>query len=276
MWWRSETRRKSAPVAYLIPLGSELSVQRTWRSKTLTGPTPLYTGESLKIAGPHRARIVFANGRTEEVQGPSEITAPKTLPENSLDFLAPILRRLPSVLAPKSTDTETSIHITSPVGVTRFLDPVISWIEKPNTLYDVAVVDPADPNAPPRILRGAKPPVKVSALETTMRPTLRADRIFGVLVRESVNQNAIGVARFLTSPEATADQPPSSPADALTEALTAMSKTPYRSGDAWLALSSLPEAWRDSELVLRLRWKLAVELNLPQEIEALSRQLAPE
>jgi hypothetical protein len=145
--------------------------------------------------------------------------------------------------------------------VTRFTTPEIMWIAKANVLYDVAVADPADEAAPARKLRGVKPPVKLEQLESTMRPELTVDRIYLVVVRESAQPDVFGAERFLTADSAERGQLPGTPGELMAEAVRALSKTPARTGDAWLALSRLPPPWQNSELGVRLRAQAASKLG---------------
>lgn len=254
-----------APAAYLIVAGEPLTVRVGWRQKHVAPALPLRSGQSVRIPDGKTAWLFTQPGVLAEVRGPTrlDLAAPGY---NENDFLNRPLRQLaqppPTAEPPPSRGP---ITVTSPSGLTRFLDPEISWTARDGVTYDVAVVDPADENAPPRILRGVRPPVRLSQLQSTQRPELPSDRIFGVIVRESGNSNMFGVDRFLTARDATADRLPTAPADLLLEGIRALTQKPMRTGDAWLALSRLPPDWLDNELVLRLRLKAATELGATEE-----------
>jgi hypothetical protein len=132
--------------------------------------------------------------------------------------------------------------------------------------YDVAVADSADPLVPPRIARNLRPPIALADLETPQRRQLGVDRNYIVIIREANSTTIAGGARLLTTTDAQLEnQLPTTPADLLVEAVTALAKKPYRTGDAWLALSRLPPEWSRSELGVRLRLRVATELGLAAE-----------
>lgn len=264
---------KNPPAAYLIPTDDTTRVKLRWKSRTLSVPLTLTANAKVTLPLGKKARLVYPDGRQDTLTGPTQIRIPAP-PTSELDFLSASVHQLRAKpLADVHPTVEGAIHITSPVGVTRFTDPVISWIADPKSTYDIAIVDLADEAAPPRILRGVHPPVQVSALESKQGPQLRADRIFTVLIRRVDDISAFGTNRFLTAPEAEGGKFPSEPADLMMEAVTALTRKPSRTGDAWEALSRLPSIWKSSDLARRLRLKVAAELGLEAEAENLKREL---
>lgn len=263
---------KVPPAAYLVALEEDTVVRLRWKTRKLVTSLTLPAQALVSIPAAKKVLIVYSDGRQETVSGPTRIQIP-TPPASDLDFLASPLSSLP-VKPPEGEATmDKGIHITSPFGVTRFLNPTISWTPAEGTLYDVAVVDPADEVAPPRIARSVRPPVKIGALESKQGPTLPADRIFAVLVRIAGDSTLGDTSRFLTSQNATVDELPSQPPALLAEAVSALSHKPSRTGDAWLALSRLPDLWQHSELALRLRLRVSTELGLTDEIKKVRKEI---
>jgi hypothetical protein len=53
-----------------------------------------------------------------------------------------------------------------------------------------------------------------------------------------------------------------------------MAKKPYRTGDAWLALTRLPTDWAKTELAIRLRLRVTAELGLADELASALKDAA--
>lgn len=256
-------KKEKSVVAYLLPVDDTSRYKQDWRpAKPLVAPLTLRAAERVSLPAGARALLVdAATGSTQVVEGPRKIeTPPPASPPDSvlalpLPDLVAIGKKSPSPAGPL-------VVFTSPVGVTRSLNPQIAWTAEEGKTYDVAVLDPADPYVPPRVATQVRPPVSLSELETPQRRQLAPDRNYEILVRETGSPQLAGGARFLTSADARVDhRPPERPADLAAEIFAALSKKPYRTGDAWLAFAQLPETWKHSEFGLRLRLKLAVELG---------------
>jgi hypothetical protein len=260
--WRVRVKTAAAaPVAYVIPVSGPFQIG--WWSGDLHAPAAVKPAQTLRLPAGSEALLVRLDGSVAQLVGPRKESLNHIqgkAAEFLSDTLQEVLRRSNEVTASVPKD---AIRITSPAGVTRFTNPVITWTAKPNTLYDVAIVDPADEMAPPRTLRGAKPPLPLAALETTQRPTLPVDRIFMVLVRESIHPETVTTERCLVARDAAPGSVPEAPHDCVIEAVHALATTPSRAGDAWLALQKLPPEWRETELVVRLRLQTAMVLGLP-------------
>jgi hypothetical protein len=181
------------------------------------------------------------------------------------NFLAVPLSELASLTPGATNVLAGDVRIFSPVGVTRFRNPVFVWAARPEINYDLAIVDPADPMAPPRVAQKVRPPVAFAELKSPQKRGLQADRLYEVYAREAGSDRIVGAARVLVAKDAAEGALPTAPADLVREAVEAMAKRPTRTGDAWLALSRLPEAWSESELVVRLKLRVAMELGLVDE-----------
>ena len=257
------SKQTAAPVtAYLLPHGSNVEVKQGWRSRALVAPRAVQVGDRFVLPEGRTLSVVHVDGRVETVTGPADLRF-SSAPERPLGFLAGSLADAGKSVTSPAQPLDQPIRVTAPVGLTRFLKPTISWAARPNTLYDVAIVDPADPAAPPRLLKSTTPPVAFDALEAPLKSALPPDRILMILVRESALQDRVGVSRFLTAPDASTDDLPDAPHDLVAEIVSGLRKPPRRTGDAWLAWQKLPAAWRDSELGRRLQALLAAELGLP-------------
>jgi hypothetical protein len=152
------------------------------------------------------------------------------------------------------------------VNVTRYLNPLITWVAREGIVYDVGVADAADPFVPLRKASGIRPPIALADLETPQRRQLGADRNYIIAVRETNSTTPAAGARFLTATNAELENKlPATPAELIAEATAAMARKPFRTGDAWLALARLPPAWLQSEPGVRLRLRVASELGLPDE-----------
>lgn len=263
---------KTPPAAYLVALDGDTRVRLRWKTRTLATAMTLPAGAVVSIPANKKVLVIYPDGRQETVAGPTRIQIPTPTP-SELDFLTLSLNALGSKPLEGETVTSGSIRVTSPAGVTRFLNPTISWTTSEGTLYDVAIIDPADPAIPPRLAQGVRPPLRVSALESKQGATLPPDRILAVLVRVKGEVGIGGVSRFLTAQNATAEELPAHPSALLAEAVSAVAQKPFRTGDAWLALSQLPEPWQHSELALRLRLRVSTELGLTDEVRKVSAEI---
>lgn len=269
---------KAIPAAYLIALDDDTRVRLRWKTRrvqptlTLTGPNAPSVPEGKKVV------VVYPNGKTQVITGPQRIqfstSEQASSAKEQTDFLsASRADLLAQTIASAEDVSQGTIRITSPVGVTRFSNPEISWTAKEGVKYDVALIDPADEVSPPRVAKDVRPPLHVSDLQSPMKPELPADRIQGVLVRIAGATEIGGGDRFLVSADATNAELPKEPADLLVEAINALAQKPARTGDAWTAISHLPENWKHNQLVARVRVKLALELGLPDELAAAKAEL---
>lgn len=265
---------KISPVGYVVALEENTRVRLRWKSRALVTSHTVIKDSPISIPAGKKVLVIHTDGQMETVAGPARIQI-STSPASPVDFLSAPLNDLlaqPKGEVPSAENIE-AIHVTSPAGVTRFLSPLITWNTQKGLTYDVAVVDPADEAAPPRTRRGVLPPVPLATLETPQSKELPTDRIFAVLVRKSGDSQVLGTSRFLTSSDATNSSLPTTAPELMQEAVAALAQKPARTGDAWLALSRLPEPWRQSELGIRLRLKVATELGLKEELTQLREEL---
>jgi hypothetical protein len=272
------SKAHQAPVAaYLVPIDKTGRVKTTWwqPAQSLGLPHALRSGKRVSIPAGATVRIVHADsGEAELVAGPANLFFQQKLPVEIDTLVSPLTEVIASAKTslPQPAD---SFVITSPVGKTRYLNPLISWTAREGVKYDVAVADSADPNVPPRFARGIRPPIALADLQTPQRRQLGADRNYEIIMREANAATIAGAARFLTTTDAKLENKiPSAPADLISEAADAMEKKPYRTGDAWLALTRLPPAWARSELAVRLRLRVAIELGLTDELALAQKDAA--
>ncbi len=262
------TKALRTPVAaYLVPIDNHTrSKPAWWPSTPLTVPRALRSGERLTIPTGMSVKLIRADtGVAEPVTGPTKLLLQQKLPSEPDALVSP----LPEILAAINTKprADQTIIVTSPVGVTRYLNPLITWIARDGVTYDVAVTDAADEYVPPRLARGVRPPFALAELETPQRRQLGTDRNYTLIIREANSTTVMGATRLLTTTDAQLQNTlPSSPAELIAEAAAAMAKSPTRTGDAWLALSRLPPAWARSELGVRLRLRVAAELGHSEEL----------
>jgi hypothetical protein len=267
--WRTVTREPdggTAPTVYLLSVDRTSRVRSGWRTQPLENVLALQAGQVAKVPKGSAVRALYiADGRSEAINAPGEISAPTNPMPDEPDFLRSPLREVVGLTLPPASVTAGSIRVRTPAGVTRFTKPMIDWVAKKDVQYDLALLDPGDPAAPPRVAQNVRPPLSVAALETTMRRELNRDRLYELIVREAGSTTVFGGARFLTSAQADGGVLPETPTELLGEALAAMAKKPTRTGDAWLALAKLPAGWRETELAVRLRLFVAAELGLAEE-----------
>ncbi len=267
--------------AFAMPIGEGSRVGGGWFSRELTGPRAFAAGQTLAVQEGSQVRVVYADGRWEDLRGPVKLELSEERPRGEAveNFLAVPLGELAGLSAEQTMSAVGEVSVVSPVGVTRFTNPVVVWEARPEIHYDVAIVDPADPMAPPRVAKNVRPPVAFGDLKSPQKRGLQPDRIYEVYVRESDKVDVVGAARVLVAKEGAEGAVGAEPADLLREAVEAMAKRPTRTGDAWLALSRLPEAWRESELGVRLRLRVAMELGNAEEFaraQAAARRLLKE
>jgi hypothetical protein len=267
---RSIVRAKTnlTPIAaYLVPIDNTSRVKPAWwHTVRLSLPRPLRSGERLTLpAGSSLTLIRADSGAAESVAGPTELFLQQKLPAEPDILASPLPEIIGAIKAP--APAENALTVTSPVGMTRYLNPLITWTAREGLTYDVAMADSADPLVPPRTARGVRPPIALADLATPQRRQLGVDRNYIVIVREANSPTTTAGARLLTTTDAQLqNQLPSTPAELIAEAVAALAKKPYRTGDAWLALSRLPPDWARSELAVRLRLRVAAELGLADEL----------
>jgi hypothetical protein len=294
---RRVIRERNQPVppgAYLVALAPGARVSLNGKSVPLGNSlaVPANTAIALARADAARVAIVFSkDGRieipgagTNANSGANAVAGPVTLraaapaqsesESDALSMLAATREKLAAAPYNGPPESTGRVLVTSPFGVTRYTNPVITWEPRPGIRYDIAVLDPSDPESPPRIALNMLPPVRVDQLDTTQDRVLTTDRIYLIIIREAGSETQVGIARFLVSPDATGAAPPSAPAELLLEAVRALTASPARTGDAWLALSRLPADWAGTELALRLRICAAGTLGLAGEFETARRDLA--
>ena len=267
-WSAGQAKAKQTPtVAYLYALTPASRVKLTWwHSTPLATALPVRSGGMVRIPLGQRVGIIYPDGRTDNVAGPVWLRFQQIKPAEPDLFTAPLadVSVVAQAIAARPRDHST---ITSPVGMTRYLNPLITWAAREGILYDVAVADAVDTNAPERTAFGVRPPIALADLQTPQRRQLGVDRNYQIGVREAGSSTILGAARFLTTTDAQLEnQIPATPAELIVEAVAAMAKAPTRTGDAWLALSHLPPDWAQSELGVRLRLRVAAELGLPDEL----------
>jgi hypothetical protein len=267
LWYDPPRKGGEDAAAHVIALDAQSQMGWSWFAKSLETARSYPAGKTIRIPSHSRLRILWPDGRSEDVTGPAKIPVVAVAPrgETMENFLSVPFTELTMVEPTGTSASVGAVSIVSPVGVTRFTNPVMQWVARPDTDYDVAVVDPADPLAPPRLTTKVRPPLAFDQLGGPQKRNLQADRLHEVHVREAGSDLMIGLARFLVNKDAAPGALPTEPADLLREAAEAMAKKPTRTGDAWLALSRLPPEWAETELVLRLRLRVAAELGLVDE-----------
>jgi len=260
-----------AVAAYLVPLGETCRVKSAWwHSTPLTTPRALHAGERIAVPYGTSLQLIHAdNGAAEFITGPAKLFLQQKAPSEIDALVSP----LPEVLSAASQPTHSpapeafGVVITSPVNLTRYLNPLITWTARDGIVYDVAVLDPADENVPPRIARAVRSPIALAELQTPQRRQLGIDRNYEIVVRLANAPAIAAAARCLTTIDAHLDaQLPATPAALIAEAAAAMVNKPARTGDAWLALTRLPADWAKSELGVRLRLRVAAELGHTDEL----------
>lgn len=267
---RSLLRAKAShtPVAaYLIPIDNTCRVKPAWwHSIRLDLPRSLRSGERITIPAGTSLKLIHADsGAPELVTGPTELFLQQKLPPEPDTLVSPLAEVLGAISQPSRTDS--AVIITSPVGKTRYLNPLITWTARDGITYDLAVTDAADPFVPPRTARSVRPPIALADLETPQRRQLGVDRNYNILIREANAPTLVAGVRLLTTTDAKLEnQLPSTPAELIAETAAALAQKPYRTGDAWLALSQLPPDWSRTELGVRLRLRVAAELGLSEEL----------
>ncbi|HEY9155189.1 MAG TPA: hypothetical protein VIM69_08670 [Opitutaceae bacterium] len=269
--WRADRRIATlVPSVYLVANGEPVQVRVGFRTHTVRTQYSVPVGKKIVLKEGAEIDALFADGHREHWKGPFQLVAPASAAGDATFINETLLQALKTPPPTEATTTiqgapANQIRVMTPSGLTRFLNPVIDWKAKDGIRYDVAVIDLADPNAPPRTLLGMRPPVSVSSLQTPQGPKLVPDRIYGVVVRITGEQAIGGTSRFLTSADAALDELPTEPAPLLEEAFNALTVNPARVGDGWLALSRLPDDWKQTELAVRLRLLAASQLNLHKE-----------
>jgi hypothetical protein len=258
--WAGRHFKQRAPVSAFAWVHVEAG-GGDWRSLRKEGEAKADKGETLEWVTPQA---------WETVTGPATRTASKGSDEPEYVLWRP-LREL-AKLAPVGEPSERVV-IRSPLGVTHFQSPLLDWVTQPGVTYDVAVVDLEDELSPPRLLTDTLPPLALGKLETSEPRPLRLGRLYQVQVRETGRHETLGIARFLVAEDATDSPPIQIGAAALSGALRAMYRRPFRTGDAWTFLRDSVEQAPTSELELRLRYVVALEQGDFAQCNQLRRRL---
>jgi hypothetical protein len=265
-----EKQESAHPTAFLIPADDASFEQLARRG---AGWDVVLSGRQVSLPEGVRAHLVPVGGEAHTTLTMPAKLNHKTPPPDKFDVLASPLPDLAAWTYSGKTERAGTVHVTSPFGVTRFAAPEIDWVAGDGSHYDVVVVDLDDPDVRWAAVR-VRPPLAFAKLESARGAReLRADRLYAVAVREAGSDIEVGLMRFLVTADADATPPPGSPDVLLLEAASAMAKKPTRTGDAWLALSRLPEKWAALELALRLRLLVAAELGLADEVAATQARL---
>lgn len=245
------------PVAFLVATAEPFVVKTGWfRSTTVSSALTLYARDRITLPAGAHAQLVQHDGSQ------STVVAPGRFHGASITSVVPAAYRwLSESIATAPVSSSTHLIITSPVGATRWREPVFLWTAQPGRTYDVALFDPADPEWPPRIARAVRPPLALAQLGRISTTPLRTDRIYEVYIRDSGNAQVTAARQFLIAPNATLDAPPSDPAAQTLLALEALLARPAHTGDAWRMLQELPETWTTSDFVTRLRWRAVQEIG---------------
>jgi hypothetical protein len=259
------------PAAFLVPADDASFEQLARRG---AGWDVVPSGRHVSLPDGVRAhRVPVGGGTRTTLTGPAKLSHEAPPPPDKFDALASPLPDLAAWTYSGKTERAGTVHVTSPFGVTRFTAPEIDWVAADGINYDVVVVDLDDPDVRWAAVR-VRPPLAFAKLESVRGAReLRADRLYAVAVREAGSDIEVGLMRFLVTADADATPPPGPPDVLLLEAASAMAKKPTRTGDAWLALSRLPEKWAGLELALRLRLLVAAELGLADEVAATQARL---
>jgi hypothetical protein len=266
--WKNEKQKAAGqPGGYALAVDANSHVGGRWFSQPLTTARTFAAGETLSVPEGSRVRLIYPDARNEMLSGKTRVELPagESRGEAADNFLAVPLAELVNVTAVGTHSATGDVRIVSPVGVTRFTNPTIAWAARPETDYDVVIIDPADELAPPRIAKNIRPPLTFDRLQSPQIRALQKDRLYEVHVREAGSTLMLGAARILVAEDAAEGALPTEPVDLVVEAVNAMAKKPTRTGDAWLALSRLPPAWRETELVVRLRLRVTADLGLRDE-----------
>jgi hypothetical protein len=259
--WRQPADRNLPRAAYLVASDGDVFVRLGLRTRRVGATLAVPADKAIALPSGKKLTVLHPDGSSEVLTGPQRIRFPATtseFPTLAAPLSQLLLRR---AIEPPAAGQPVPPTLLSPAGATRFVNPPVVWEDDPALTYDVAIGDPADPAAPPRLKRLAHSPVAFKELESTMPPELATDRLMGAIVRATDRPDIRAVSRFLVTPDATPAYLPKEPADLVREALEALTKSPARTGDAWLALSKLPPGWRRTELVVRLRLKTAADLG---------------
>jgi hypothetical protein len=266
-FWKNEKAKAGGrPGGYVLAMDANSRVGG-WFPRPLATTRRFAAGQTVNVPDGSCVRLIHPDGRSEDLVGKARVELPALeLRGEAMDnFLGVPLAELANVTPVGTNSAAGDVRVVSPVGVTRFTNPTIVWAARPETDYDVAIIDPADPMAPPRIAEKIRPPVTLEQLQSPQKRRLQKDRLYEVHVREAGSTLMVGAARILVANDAAEGALPTEPADLVAEAVNAMAKKPTRTGDAWLALSRLPPAWLETELVVRLRLRVTADLGLMDE-----------
>jgi hypothetical protein len=266
---RKKTDFNAPVVAYVLPVPSAYLISSGWLgTKSISVPVAMRPGKTMRLSEGSRVTVLdTSTGASTIAHDHLQPAPPQKLPTEVNFFVSP-LHEIIAEAKSALTKTARPFVVTSPANVTRYLNPTLDWVARPGASYNVAVLDQADSMIPPRLAERVKPPIALSSLSTPQRRQLGADRNYTIVIEDADAPAIHCFARVLTATDATLQTtPPETPEECFLEAFQAMVKRPYRTGDAWLALSKLPADWAQSEPGIRVRMAVAMDLGHKEALE---------
>lgn len=291
-------RRTTAPtaadqtevIAYLVNGEVEPDVRRAEKPIDTRAGAALRASDEVRLAAGGKIGLITPNGFLE-LSGPiasrvGELVrnqSDKTQPSNDRGGLTkeaealraalfwPANQLLASELL-VTTRSGQSIPLYSPLGSTANLTPLILWKSERGKTYEIAITDELEQNAKPLRLSGVVPPVDFGKVEAWKGRTLARDGLYRIRLSEtgkplSASENTF---RILKDAEASI---PSAPMEKLLRAYLILSTQRSRVGDALAELLTLPPAFAEFELALRLKLLAFGRQGYKEDFDAVAAKL---
>lgn len=165
-----------------------------------------------------------------------------------------------------------SIPLYSPLGSTADLTPLILWKSEPGKTYNLTITDELDPKAKPLALTGTVSPVDFANVEAWKGRTLARDGLYRITLMD-VGQTLSACEYTFRTLEEPSGPSPSAPAEKLLDAYRILASEPARVGDALGELLTLPPAFANSELSMRLKLLAFGQQGYKEDFDAIAAWL---
>jgi hypothetical protein len=291
-------RRTTAPtaagetqiIAYLVGVDVEANVRRAGKPIDTRAGAPLRASDEVRLAAGAKIGLITPNGYLE-LSGPMLARAgnlvtnqtDKTLPSNDRGGLAKeadamrvaLFRPAKQLLAGTllvTTRSGQSIPLYSPLGSTANLTPLILWKSEPGKSYDITISDEFDPKQKSLRLSGVVPPIEFTTVEAWKGRSLAKDGLYRITLSEIGKPLSACEYTFRTLDESQGSGP-KAPVEKLVHAYRILSTEPSRVGDALTELLTLPPAFVESELALRLKLLAFGRQGYKEDFEAVAAKL---
>lgn len=269
---RSPRSQDGAFVGYLVVEAGAVGIERAGRSLAITTTAALLPGDELKPAADARGVLIFPDGSTRPMLAGAVARGAGSIAIAGLDRLSriltqPALETLAGLVPNATTRGAAGAVVFSPLGHTRFLDPPVIWRSNAGSSWTVRINDSLAPTAAWTAERAISPLAWKDLAHPSAAAMLRADRVYTLSLTPTGGTLVSAQLSFATTADAAPRRAPANTSESFVAALRALQSSPTCPGDALAELMSLPAAYAESELALRLRFAVFAQLGYTEDYE---------